>query len=332
MGGIAARQTFWTQYKSVKFLDWIQSDGSGYVDTGFVVPNYLTEIIVKASHTNTPTWQNPLVFAGNTIAMNVSDLKPAFGFASISPYNDRQLYIRCGTSRYWNATANAGNWNDGQMHDIQIRMTSASAATASLDGTTISMVREGSHTDVTLPTDSQTIFASKYDGSYYMTNAVYKVRRVAYSLNSNMLADFRAASVNGHYGFYDILNKTFSSGKGGTFTAGDEIDPPVMNSLSTTIKFANGNVETIVPFDELGNDFLQGAGYKTSATAWSSQPTELTVGNYVTSIGERAFYNCSQLTSVVLPETLTEVASEGFRMLNACEDLTIPAKCAVIGR
>ena len=40
MGSIAARQTFWI--KGIKFLDYIKSNGSAYVDTGFVVSDYLT--------------------------------------------------------------------------------------------------------------------------------------------------------------------------------------------------------------------------------------------------------------------------------------------------
>lgn len=100
-----------------------------------------------------------------------------------------------------------------------------------------------------------------------MTNAIYKVRRVAFALNGVMLADFRAARVNGHYGFYDILNKTFSPGEGGTFTAGDEIDSPAMNSLYTTIKFANGDTVALPAEGQLCADIFQSTGYR-SSTAW----------------------------------------------------------------
>ena len=82
------------------------------------------------------------------------------------------------------------------MHNIRIGMQSTSSAYSYLDETSISMTREGDHTDLTLPADSQTIFASKYNNQYYMKSSAYKVRRVAYSLNSSMLADFRAAEVN----------------------------------------------------------------------------------------------------------------------------------------
>lgn len=216
------RQTFWS--KGIKFLDYIKSNGSAYVDTGFVVSDYLTEIHVTASQTGVSTWSDILVHAGNSKAINVGDLKPGFGFCSISPFNDRQLYLRCGQSRWWNSAANAGNWSDGNMHNIRIGMQSTSSAYSYLDETSISMTREGNHTDITLPADSQTIFASKYDNQYYMMSSAYKVRRVAYSLNSNMLADFRAAKVYSQYGFYDVVSDVFHPAEGGSVEAGGEID------------------------------------------------------------------------------------------------------------
>jgi len=44
-----SRQTFWSSGTGIKFLDYIKSNGSAYVDTGFVVSDYLTEIHVTAS-------------------------------------------------------------------------------------------------------------------------------------------------------------------------------------------------------------------------------------------------------------------------------------------
>ena len=46
---------------------------------------------------------------------------------------------------------------------------------------------------------------------------------------------------------------------------------------------------------------------------WCSRLTSVTIPNSVTSIGERAFYNCSGLTSVTIPNSVTSIGKAAFR-------------------
>lgn len=206
--------------EKITFLDWLQSDGAtGVVDTGFVVSNYLTRILITAAIiTDQFTAGVPLVCGGT---QSVNDLNTrAFGFAAF--FTDRQVYIRSGGTQFWNTSANRGNWRDGQFHAIEIGATSGTSATATVDNTSIPMTKVNGTDVSTMPQDSQSIFATKYNNGFYLINKQYKVRRVAFALNGVILADFRAAEVGSNCGFYDIIAGVFHPGAG-SFSKGQEI-------------------------------------------------------------------------------------------------------------
>ena len=206
------------------FLEWLQGDGStGYVDTGFVVQDYMTRMTIEAAYqggnTNNYYAFGAVVMAGCESDTSSSERK-MFGF---SPrHKDRQIWMNVGLGRAWNNPAYAGSWDGGSFHVINVGAVSGSQISATLDGVDVgmSLVSAGSFSD--LPTESQTIFASKADGGYYLLSSQYKVRRVAYKLDGVFLADFRAAAVNKIYGFYDVVGRKFAAGHG-SLTAGSVI-------------------------------------------------------------------------------------------------------------
>ena len=51
----------------------------------------------------------------------------------------------------------------------------------------------------------------------------------------------------------------------------------------------------------------------------------------VTTIGDRAFYYCTQLTSIVIPEGVTTIEESSFRSCTALTEITIPASVTSIG-
>lgn len=51
----------------------------------------------------------------------------------------------------------------------------------------------------------------------------------------------------------------------------------------------------------------------------------------VTTIGDRAFYYCTQLTSIVIPEGVTTIEESAFRSCTALTEITIPASVTSIG-
>ena len=59
--------------------------------------------------------------------------------------------------------------------------------------------------------------------------------------------------------------------------------------------------------------------------------TSVTIGNSVTSIGSEAFYGCSNLVSVSLPEGVTSIGDEAFSYCNSLTSINIPNSVTYIG-
>ncbi len=74
-----------------------------------------------------------------------------------------------------------------------------------------------------------------------------------------------------------------------------------------------------------GGNILYGAFYNCATL------TSVTIGNGVTSIGERAFSYCSGLTSVTIPDSVTSIGSYAFYECSSLTSVTIPDSVTSIG-
>ncbi|MDE5810790.1 MAG: leucine-rich repeat domain-containing protein, partial [Muribaculaceae bacterium] len=59
--------------------------------------------------------------------------------------------------------------------------------------------------------------------------------------------------------------------------------------------------------------------------------SSVTIGNKVTSIGSKAFYNCDKLTEVILPASLRTIGNEAFAYAYGLSSISIPASVTSIG-
>ena len=62
-----------------------------------------------------------------------------------------------------------------------------------------------------------------------------------------------------------------------------------------------------------------------------SRLTSITIPNSVTSIGEEAFYECSGLTSIEIPNSVTSIGGSAFRHCSGLTSITIPNRVTSIG-
>ena len=74
-----------------------------------------------------------------------------------------------------------------------------------------------------------------------------------------------------------------------------------------------------------GGDILRGAFYN------CTNLTNVVIGDGVTSIGPAAFYNCSSLTSITIPDSVTSIVGSAFYNCSSLTSITIPDSVTSIG-
>ena len=59
--------------------------------------------------------------------------------------------------------------------------------------------------------------------------------------------------------------------------------------------------------------------------------TEITIPNSVTSIGDRAFWDCTGLTAITIPDSVTSIGDCAFGSCTGLKEITIPESVTSIG-
>ena len=99
-------------------------------------------------------------------------------------------------------------------------------------------------------------------------------------------------------------------------------DPNMPSNSNYTIKYTTSDDKMLTNLDfgdnMLHHIYVDGTGI-------------LIFGNMVTSIGERAFYGCGNLTSVTIPESVTKIGERAFGGCTSLTSVTIPDSVTSIG-
>ncbi len=72
-------------------------------------------------------------------------------------------------------------------------------------------------------------------------------------------------------------------------------------------------------------------GNAPSAWLYGSKFSSLVIGDNVTKIGERAFYDCSSLASIIIPDSVTSIGDSAFNGCSSLTGITIPDSVTSIG-
>lgn len=64
---------------------------------------------------------------------------------------------------------------------------------------------------------------------------------------------------------------------------------------------------------------------------YNGDDKDVVIPNSVTSIGEFAFYHCTNLTSIMIPDSVTSIDEHAFALCSALESITIPDSVPEIG-
>ena len=79
------------------------------------------------------------------------------------------------------------------------------------------------------------------------------------------------------------------------------------------------------------SDFVYTDSTKTVLKAYIGNSTSVTIPNTVTTIGDSAFYNCTNITSIAIPDSVTTIGNSAFNYCRRLASVTIPETVISIG-
>ena len=137
--------------------------------------------------------------------------------------------------------------------------------------------------------------------------------------------DFSATSPSGHTLYYEIISGTTNVGvvrPGTNSTYNNYVTGNVV--IPDTVIY-NGVTYNVTELKTLNNNITSGT------FGDCTYITSVTIPNSVTSIGYRAFRGCSGLTSVTIPNSVTSIGNAAFYGCSNLDSVTIPNSVTSIG-
>lgn len=109
---------------------------------------------------------------------------------------------------------------------------------------------------------------------------------------------------------------------GGSITISSGSPSPV--STKTRITFIDGTTEEYDWSGEINYQTMIDEGlFDEDEWMWIKNPVQVEIGTDVTGIGDYAFYHCSGLTSVTIPDSVTSIGEYAFENCSGLTSITI---------
>ena len=107
---------------------------------------------------------------------------------------------------------------------------------------------------------------------------------------------------------------------------------PVANP-KTKITFTDGSVEEYDWSGEITKDTMIDSGLLANGNPiWIKEPQTVEIGTNITSIGYYAFYYCTGLTGMTIPNSVTSIGNGVFGFCRGLTSVTIPESVTNIGQ
>ena len=139
----------------------------------------------------------------------------------------------------------------------------------------------------------------------------------------------------GNYEYASKVNIKAAPYLGYEFTGWYDGDRLVSKQSSYTFSLPASDVNYTAKFavkDEMSNFAFTSAFDACTITGIKDKTvTDITIPDYVTSIGSYAFYGCSSLTSITIPDSVTSIGYSAFEDCSGLTSVTIPDSVTSIG-
>ena len=109
------------------------------------------------------------------------------------------------------------------------------------------------------------------------------------------------------------------------------------NNTASITKFVGSETEVIIPSTVENNGTTYKVteiadGTSSSGAFYDSNITSVVIPDTVTSIGDYAFESCDSLTSITIPSSVTSIGENAFWYCNSLTSITIPSSVTSIGK